>query len=52
MASGIIFGCIVPHPPILVPAVGGSESRRVEATARALESLAEEIRALDPEVLL
>ncbi len=39
--------CVAPHPPILVPEVGGPEAEKVSATARALHSLADEIEALD-----
>ncbi len=34
-------GCICPHPPLLIPEVGGSSIRRVAATKQALERLAE-----------
>ena len=41
-----------PHPPIVVPEVGGSEAIKVSATARAMEKLAREINDLKPEVIV
>ncbi len=35
-----LVGCFVsPHPPIMVPEVGGSELRRIEATVRSMQML-------------
>lgn len=36
---GIVAGALVAHPPIIVPAVGGAESERLNATAAALRRL-------------
>jgi MEMO1 family protein len=36
-----VQGCICPHPPLLIPEVGGSSLARVEATVRAMERLGE-----------
>ena len=36
---GIVAGALVAHPPIIVPAVGGTESERVNATAAGLRRL-------------
>lgn len=43
---GIIAGALVAHPPILLPAVGGRESQRVERTAAALRRLDAELAGL------
>jgi len=37
-----VRGCVCPHPPLLVPAVGGENRRRVQATVDAMERLAAE----------
>jgi MEMO1 family protein len=44
--------CVAPHPPILVPEVGGPEIAQVKSTSDALEVLAEEIEAIDPETIV
>jgi MEMO1 family protein len=44
--------CVTPHPPILVPEVGGREALKVEETSRALGSLAAEIESIDPETIV
>ncbi len=41
-----------PHPPIVVPEVGGKEGEKVAATARAMERLAHLIKETNPEVLV
>jgi len=38
--TGIAFGCIVPHPPLLVPEVGGGREVEISATTRAMKELA------------
>ncbi len=44
--------CVAPHPPILVPEVGGGEVRHVQKSAAALETLASEIEEVAPDVLV
>ncbi|GEM_PF-632036 len=44
--------CIVPHAPILVLEVGGSQIERVRATSESLSLLSREIRQLSPETLV
>ncbi|MDP3049917.1 MAG: class III extradiol dioxygenase subunit B-like domain-containing protein, partial [Eubacteriales bacterium] len=39
----IVFMGIVPHPPIMVPEVGGSEARAVKETQDALQELGQRI---------
>lgn len=48
----IVFGCIAPHPPVLVPELGGGREAAVEATTRALEALGRELAEAGPETLL
>lgn len=50
--AGIMGGCIVPHPPLLVPDIGGRELERVRSTKEAMERLGATIRDLSPEVLV
>ncbi len=44
--------CVAPHPPILVPEIGGPEARKVSSSAESLETLASEIEALNPDALV
>ncbi|HLB11957.1 MAG TPA: class III extradiol dioxygenase subunit B-like domain-containing protein [Dehalococcoidia bacterium] len=48
----VVFGCITPHPPVLVPEVGGVRTSEVEATIRGLEALGLELAEARPEALL
>ncbi|MBR0159332.1 MAG: AmmeMemoRadiSam system protein A [Clostridia bacterium] len=48
----VIAAFMVPHPPLIVPAVGKGGERQIEATARAYEQVAEEIRTLKPDTLI
>ena len=38
--SGIVFGCIAPHPPLLVPSIGRGQESAVQKTGDAMEKLA------------
>ena len=38
-------GCICPHPPLLIPAIGGDHREQVRATVEAMERLAAEVSA-------
>ncbi|MDY6794305.1 MAG: class III extradiol dioxygenase subunit B-like domain-containing protein [Actinomycetota bacterium] len=49
---GILGGCIVPHPPLLIPDIGGRELKNVHSTYGAMERLGEELGVLQPEVLV
>jgi aromatic ring-opening dioxygenase LigB subunit len=48
-----LVGCYVtPHPPVVVPAVGGSQVEKVRPTLEALQSLAGEAARLAPETIV
>ena len=48
----IIAAYMVPHPPMIVPAVGRGSERQIEATRAAYARVAEEIAALAPETII
>ena len=48
----IIAAYMVPHPPMIVPAVGRGSERQIEATRAAYTQVAEEIAALAPETII
>ncbi len=48
----IVLGAVTPHPPIIVPAVGRGELAKVAATRAAMERLAAEIAAAQPETIV
>ena len=48
----ILAGFMVPHPPMIVPAVGRGSEKQVEKTIRAYEQTADEIAALQPETII
>lgn len=43
---------MVPHPPMIVPAVGRGSERQVEETTKAYERVADEIASLRPETIV
>ncbi len=45
-------GCIVPHPPLLIPDIGGRDREAVRSTHTAMEELSRRIAALRPETLV
>lgn len=48
----IIAGFMVPHPPMIVPAVGRGSEAQVADTTAAYERVADEIAALAPETII
>ena len=48
----LLAGFMVPHPPMIVPAVGGGSEKQIEKTTRAYERVAEEIAALAPDTII
>lgn len=48
----IIAGFMVPHPPMIVPAVGRGSEAEVEETTRAYERIADEIAEIEPETII
>jgi AmmeMemoRadiSam system protein A len=49
--AGIVFGCIVPHPPLIVPAVGGGREAEISATTKAMERITDELAQVRPELV-
>lgn len=48
----IVAACAVPHPPLIIPAVGGGRERDIQATVDAYEEVAHRIAALAPDTLV
>ena len=48
----ILAAFMVPHPPMIVPAVGRGSEKQVEETTRAYERVAEEVAALKPDTIV
>lgn len=43
---------ITPHPPVLLPEVGGGREREIAATDRAMRTAAETVAAWQPDVII
>ncbi len=52
MKKGIVAGYMVPHPPMIVPAVGRGSEAQIEETTRAYEAVADEIASIRPETIV
>lgn len=53
MGSGrLVYACLTPHPPIIVPEVGGEDTSQVADTIQAMRELAAEMAARRPQALL
>jgi AmmeMemoRadiSam system protein A/AmmeMemoRadiSam system protein B len=48
----LLFGCVVPHPPVLLPEVGQEMAREVEPTVEALQELGKNIASYEPQTLV
>jgi len=49
---GLIFGAISPHPPLLIPNIGGKNIKQISATKNALTELEQDLYASKPDTLL
>jgi len=49
---GVVWAGIAPHPPIIVPEVGGAEVEKVTATCSAMRRLAADLKAAAPETVV
>jgi aromatic ring-opening dioxygenase LigB subunit len=52
MSGEIVFAAIAPHPPLLVPEVGGARIARVKASAEALAQLAARLLKANPDTVM
>ena len=52
MSSSIVFAGIAPHPPLLVPEVGGDRIERVAASQRALREFSKRLIDTNPETVV
>jgi len=50
--AGIVFGCIVPHPPLMVPDVGRGQERAISLTMDAMEMVNGKLASRQPEIAL
>lgn len=50
--SDTVLGIVAPHPPIMVPEVGGSRASVTDASARAMHEAARLLRAYDPDAIV
>ena len=48
----ILAAFMVPHPPMIVPAIGRGSEKQVETTVQAYEQVAREIAALKPDTIV
>lgn len=48
----LVFASICPHPPIIIPNIGGSELNNVKRTIEAMEKLAQDFSAAKPETVI
>jgi len=49
----IVFACLAPHPPLLLPGVGSEKNRlEVKKTIRSLEELGQELAKSKPDLLI
>ena len=50
--SGIKFAGLSPHPPVVIPEVGGNSVEEIKDTQESLRQLAQEVKAADPDLLI
>lgn len=52
MTGKIVYGMISPHPPLLIPQIGGARIKDVEKTKRALENASKILMSFDPDTVV
>jgi AmmeMemoRadiSam system protein A/AmmeMemoRadiSam system protein B len=50
--AGIVFGCIVPHPPLLVPEIGGGREKEISSTIESMNELTRRLAAKSPQTVV
>jgi AmmeMemoRadiSam system protein B len=50
--GNIVFGAIMPHPPILIPEIGKNRLKEAEKSKRALEQIAQKLKTKNFETLI
>ncbi len=51
--SNIVFACISPHPPIILPSVGSKEDRvKIKKTIESLEGLGKKLKEVKPDSII
>jgi MEMO1 family protein len=48
----LIYSAVIPHPPLIVPAIGSGEERKIAKTIAAYQSVTNQIAALSPDVIV
>ncbi|MCX7568690.1 AmmeMemoRadiSam system protein A [Tumebacillus sp. DT12] len=48
----LLLGVLMPHPPLLIPEIGGEELSRISSTQTAMQALSTEIARLTPDVVV
>ncbi len=49
---GIVFTGISPHPPIVIPEIGGTERVKAQSTEKGLNTLAQKVIAMKPDTVV
>lgn len=50
--TGVIFGCIVPHPPLMVPDIGKGQEKTISSTIQAIEKLSGMLADQKPQTII
>ncbi len=50
--KGIVIAGLVPHPPLLIPEIGGKDLMKISSTKQAMVELAQKIKRADVEILV
>jgi MEMO1 family protein len=52
MSKNLLMAAITPHPPIIIPEVGGNELKKAEKTVNGFKDLCKKIMELSPETVV
>jgi MEMO1 family protein len=52
MHKALLFGALMPHPPLLFPEIGGEETAQVARTQQTMHAASEKIASLSPDLVV
>lgn len=49
---GVLMAALSPHPPLIIPQIGGKERMKIEDTINSMKELSTEVKEKDPDLLI
>jgi len=50
--TGVVFSALTPHPPILIPEIGGDDVQQITKTQDSVRKFAQEVKDINPDIIV